>query len=108
MDRASEKAERLVRLGSRRYLRLRDRRASRDCRSQLRNLWAALRSANGLQLLQVSLGTSSRAKLDHGFYVYKDAKGELRKIPAGRVREMEPASMAESEKDQFKISTQKK
>ena len=52
--------------------------------------------------------TPSKPKLDHGFYVYKDAKGELRKIPAGRVREMEPASMAESEKDQFKISTQKK
>lgn len=62
-----------------------------------------LKLQNGTRIV-----TPGKPKLDHGYYVYKDAKGEVRKIPAGRVREMEPASMAESEKEQFKISTQKK
>jgi hypothetical protein len=51
--------------------------------------------------------TKNKPKLDHGFYVFKDAKGLEARIPQGRVREMEPASMAGNEKDQFKISTPK-
>jgi hypothetical protein len=47
--------------------------------------------------------TASKPKLKHGYYVYKDAAGnEAKPIPQGRVVEIEPASMAEEEKDQFK------
>ncbi len=52
--------------------------------------------------------TSNKPKLDHGYYVFKDAQGRVSRIPAGSVRQIEPASMAEEEKSQFKISTPKK
>ncbi len=41
--------------------------------------------------------TPSKPKRQGGAYVFKDAKGEQRMIPAGRVREIEPASMAKQE-----------
>ena len=52
--------------------------------------------------------SKSKPKLDHGYYVFKDYKGQDMRIPQGRVRELEPASMAEQENDRFKISTPKK
>jgi hypothetical protein len=53
---------------------------------------------NGLRLT-----STSRPKLEHGNYVYTDASGKTASVPAGRVREIEPASMAkEEEKDLFK------
>jgi hypothetical protein len=46
--------------------------------------------------------TSSKPKLQKGSYVYKDARGQPVYIPAGRVRVIEPASMAKDEKDRFR------
>jgi hypothetical protein len=47
----------------------------------------AIRLNNGTQVV-----TSSKPKLEKGFYVYKDARGQLSYIPAGRVSEIGPAS----------------
>src|SRR6185436_7601521 len=52
--------------------------------------------------------TSNKPKLDKGYYVFKDSGGRKVQIPAGRVREIEPASMAAEEKSQFSLSTPKK
>jgi hypothetical protein len=52
--------------------------------------------------------TSTKPKLEHGYYVFKDSQGRPMQVLPGRIREIEPASMAEEEKDQFKISTPKK
>ena len=41
--------------------------------------------------------TASKPKLKEGIYHFKDAKGEQHFVPAGRVREVAPASMAERE-----------
>jgi hypothetical protein len=41
--------------------------------------------------------TASKPQLKGNLYTYKDAKGETRFIPATRVREIEPASMAAQE-----------
>ena len=35
-----------------------------------------------------------KPKLQNGKYVFKDAKGDLRAEPAGRVREISPANMS--------------
>src|SRR5437868_2948296 len=58
-----------------------------------------LKMQNGTRVTSIS-----KPKLDHGYYVFKDNQGRERRVPAGRVREMEPASMAEEEKPQFSIS----
>ena len=52
---------------------------------------------NGLQLT-----TASKPKLKNGVYVYKDALGRDQYVPAGNVREIEPASMAQEEQGKFK------
>jgi hypothetical protein len=41
--------------------------------------------------------TPSKPQLDGGAYRFKDAKGEQHLIPAGRVREIAPASIAKEE-----------
>lgn len=40
---------------------------------------------------------AGKPKLEGGHYVYKDVRGEKYTVLAGRVREIAPASMAESE-----------
>jgi len=52
--------------------------------------------------------TTNKPKLERGYYVFKDSSGRKMQIPAGRVREIEPTSMAEEEKPQFSVSTPKK
>ena len=54
---------------------------------------------NGMQLT-----TASKPKLKNGVYVYKDALGRDQYVPAGSVREIEPASMAQEEQGKFKPS----
>ncbi len=49
--------------------------------------------------------TASKPKLKGGSYYFKDAQGKVRNISAGRVREIEPASMAKEEKPPFKPET---
>ncbi len=56
-----------------------------------------MKLTNGMQIT-----TASKPKLKEGFYYYKDAKGEQVRIPRGRVRQIEPASMAKEEKPIFK------
>ena len=41
--------------------------------------------------------TASKPKLKNGVYYFKDARGQEQAITAGRVTEMEPASMAHQE-----------
>jgi hypothetical protein len=50
------------------------------------------------------LTTASKPKLEHGRYSYKDANGGEHFVPAGRVRQVEPQSMAQEDekKNQFK------
>jgi len=36
---------------------------------------------------------TNKPKLQNGSYIFKDAKGQLTSIPAGRVREVSPANM---------------
>lgn len=43
-----------------------------------------------------------KPKLKNGAYQYKDSSGQMMTIPADRVREIEPASMAQQEQQQFK------
>lgn len=62
-----------------------------------------MRMQNGTKIT-----TSNKPKLDKGYYVFKDISGRKVQIPAGRVREIEPASMAAEEKSQFSLSTPKK
>ena len=58
---------------------------------------------NGLRLT-----SATKPKLKNGHYVYTDASGKTASVPAGRVREIEPASMAnEEEKKLFKPATSK-
>ncbi len=49
--------------------------------------------------------TASKPRLKNGSYYFKDAKGNVQAIAAGRVREIEPASMAKEEKSPFKPET---
>lgn len=46
--------------------------------------------------------SASKPKLVEGNYVFKDANGAPAYVPAGRVREIAPASMAETKQQQFK------
>jgi hypothetical protein len=50
----------------------------------------------------VKVTTASKPKLKQGFYTFKDAAGRENKISQSRVVEIEPASMAEEDKDRFK------
>jgi hypothetical protein len=50
----------------------------------------------------VKVTTASKPKLKHGYYTFKDAAGNENKIAQSRILEIEPASMAEEEKDRFK------
>ena len=45
--------------------------------------------------------TASKPRRERNSYVYKDAKGRDCFIPAGRVREIAPASMVREEKPMF-------
>lgn len=45
--------------------------------------------------------TVSKPKLQDGSYVAKDANGQPIIVPAGRVREIAPASMTRDKKSQF-------
>ncbi len=49
--------------------------------------------------------TASKPKLKNGSYYFKDAKGKVQAVPAGRVREIAPASMAKEETAPFKPET---
>jgi Bacterial protein of unknown function (DUF903) len=57
---------------------------------------------NGLQVTSVS-----KPKLKSGYYIYTDPAGKTLTVPVGRVREIEPASMAKEERDAFKPATSK-
>ena len=46
--------------------------------------------------------TTSKPRLDQGYYYYNDAAGRKGFVPAGRVREIAPASMAKDENASFK------
>ena len=48
--------------------------------------------------------TNGKPKLDGQSYVFKDAKGQEVRVPAGRVREIAPASMVQ-DNAQFKPET---
>ena len=52
---------------------------------------------NGLQVT-----SASKPKLKGGYYVYTDSAGRTGTVPAVRVLEIEPASMAKEEQNQFK------
>ena len=51
-----------------------------------------LRLTSGTELV-----TASKPKLKDGVYQFKDARGEEHFVPAGRVREVAPASIAQQE-----------
>src|SRR5882724_9506634 len=55
-----------------------------------------MKLTNGTKLL-----TASKPKLKSGYYTFKDAVGNVNKVPQGRVLEIEPASMAAEEKNRF-------
>ncbi|HEY5911408.1 MAG TPA: hypothetical protein VJA21_12480 [Verrucomicrobiae bacterium] len=59
-----------------------------------------MRLSNGGQLT-----TYSKPRLKGASYYFKDAKGQLRVVPASRVAEIMPASMAKEEKSPFKPET---
>ena len=40
--------------------------------------------------------TQGKPKLERGYYVYKDMKGQIGSMPAGRVREVAPSNMTSS------------
>ena len=52
---------------------------------------------NGLRVT-----TASKPKLNHGFYVFKDAKGNVQQIPQNRVLEIAPADMVDESSSSFK------
>jgi len=56
-------------------------------------------------VVKLSNGTQITAphkpKLKDGAYQYKDSTGKLMTIPASRIREIEPASMAKEEQHPF-------
>ena len=47
----------------------------------------------------------SKPRLQDGNYYFKDANGQTNSIPAGRVKEIAPASMVKEEKSPFKPQT---
>ena len=51
--------------------------------------------------------STSKPKLKGGYYVYTDPSGWTATIPTSRVLEIEPASMAKEEMNQFKPATSK-
>jgi hypothetical protein len=62
-----------------------------------------MKLSNGVQVT-----TPHKPKLIHGAYHYKDSTGKERTVSAGRVREIEPASMAREEQQTFKPAGPKK
>jgi hypothetical protein len=50
--------------------------------------------------------TASKPKLKDGVYHFKDAKGEEHFLPATRVREIAPASIAEKERETKPLRSQ--
>lgn len=56
-----------------------------------------MKMTNGVQIT-----TASKPVLKNGMYVYKDAMGNQQTMPAGRVVEIQPASMAKSDKEPYK------
>ncbi len=56
-----------------------------------------MRLNNGMRI-----SSTSKPRLEKGNYYYKDATGRKMSVPAGRVIEIVPASMAEEEKTRFK------
>jgi hypothetical protein len=51
--------------------------------------------------------SSTKPRLERGNYYFKDIRGRDSFVPAGRVREVAPASMAEDETSKFKVPTGK-
>ncbi len=51
------------------------------------------------------LTTSGKPRLKGASYYFKDAKGQVRVVPASRVAEIMPASMAKEEKSPFTPGT---
>jgi len=51
--------------------------------------------------------TASKPHLERGYYVYKDALGRKHAEPAGRVREIAPASMVDTGKPSFNEQPQR-
>jgi hypothetical protein len=45
--------------------------------------------------------TASKPRLENGRYVFKDGTGKPASVPAGRVREIAPASMVQEQKPMF-------
>lgn len=67
---------------------------------------AALTGCSRTYVIKLTNGmkvtTASKPKLKHGYYTFKDAAGNENRVPQSRVAEIEPASMAAEEKNQFK------
>ena len=57
---------------------------------------------NGLMLT-----SASKPKLKGAYYYYTDVAGRQASVAAARVREIEPASMAKEENNQFKVPAAK-
>jgi hypothetical protein len=55
-----------------------------------------IKQNNGLRIT-----TASKPKLKHGYYVFKDAKGNVQQIPQNRVLEIAPADMAQESDSTF-------
>jgi hypothetical protein len=53
------------------------------------------------------IATSSKPRLQRGYYVFKDALGRESYVGAGRVMEIAPASMAEKPETRFIPTPQK-
>ncbi len=51
--------------------------------------------------------TKGKPKLEKGVYHFTDVTGQKSAVPAGRVREIAPASMVAEEKKRFNPSTSK-
>ena len=59
-----------------------------------------IKSSSGSRIV-----TSGKPRLKNGTYYYKDISGNETSMPAGRVVEVSPASMAHDDKPIFKPST---